>query len=156
MKSIPLTRGYVALVDDEDYEAISAFKWSAHRHARTCYAARAVIDCGQHRSLLMHRVILNAPPGIQVDHVNGDGLDNRRANLRLATRSQNQHNQRISLANSSGFKGVSYDSARASWRAHIMVNRRRIWLGRFTTAEEAAAAYRAASTKHHGAFGRLE
>jgi hypothetical protein len=103
----------------------------------------------------MHRQILGAPPGQQVDHINGDTLDNRRVNLRLATHGQNQHNRGKYRNNKSGYKGVSWDKAAGKWRAQIKFNNKKYNLGRYHDPIEAALAYDAAAIRLHGAFARL-
>ena len=101
----------------------------------------------------MHRLIMKAQDGIQVDHRSHDGLDNTHCNLRLATNKQNTQNSRLSKNNTSGYKGVS--RFRSKWQAGIKVNYRRIHIGHFDTAEEAALAYNDAAQKHFGEFAVL-
>lgn len=155
MKEIPLTRGMVALVDDADYEALAANKWySGHVPGKnTCYARR---DAGGRKSrvrLAMHRVILGAGPNDLVDHVNGNGLDNRRVNLRLASNAQNRANTpKRKLDASSRYKGVSWNKARGLWRADIRVGDRQRTLGYFASEEEAARVYDAEAQKAWGEF----
>jgi hypothetical protein len=150
-KEIPLNRGLTAIVDDADYEILSRHRWCVPPAGKRPYALRTVGDTG--RRLAMHRVILNAPDGLQVDHINGDGLDNRRSNLRLATNAQNLQNQKRRSTNTSGYKGVSlYRDGR--WSARIRANGRRVFLGYFATPELAHAAYCAAAEKYHGEFAR--
>ncbi|MBV8278501.1 MAG: HNH endonuclease [Verrucomicrobia bacterium] len=102
----------------------------------------------------MHRLIVNAPPGVQVDHVNGDGLDNRRANLRLASATQNAHNRKIRRDNTSGFKGVRFDQSSQRWDARITFQGKRYYLGLFVTAELAARTYDQAARRLFGDFAR--
>lgn len=155
MRYIELTRGYVAIVDDCDYEAIAKYKWRAFPNKNTCYAARSVyLSEGLCRDIFMHRQLMNAPKGMQVDHRDGNGLNNTSYNLRLATHQQNQRNKRLQRNNTSGFKGVSWYKKESLWVANISVNGRTITLGRFPTAEAAHAAYCEASAKYHGPFGR--
>ena len=151
MRTIPLSRGLVALVDDEDYEWAAQFKWCALPSCSTFYVPRTELPV--RRVVQMHRLLLNAPPGIEVDHRDSDGLNNQRSNLRLATHAQNQRNRRAQGNNTSGFKGVCLDGKR--WRAQINLQGRRMNLGRFAAAEEAARAYDAAAREHHGEFARL-
>ena len=146
-RHIPLTQGLVTLVDAEDYEALAAYTW----YASHMYAVRR-IDGKQVR---MHRILLNAPGGMDVDHINGDKLDNRRENLRLATRAQNTQNQGRRSTNKSGYKGVCRATNRKSWMATITVNRRQKLLGCFSTPEEAHAAYCTAAKELHGEFARV-
>jgi hypothetical protein len=104
----------------------------------------------------MHRVILGCPDILSVDHKDGDGLNNRRENLRLATQSQNMHNQRINRANKTGFKGVSLHKVSGKWIAQIGLKGKTNYLGLFASPEEAHAAYCRASDQYHGDFGRTE
>src|SRR4030095_8449683 len=120
MKKIPLTQGKVAIVDERDNEWLSRFNWHALRSRNHYYAVRSVRrDNGKIHNILMHREILNPPSGYETDHVNGDGLDNRRANLRIATHRQNQANSGMSANNTSGVKGCYWDKPTKKWRAQI-------------------------------------
>jgi len=155
MKKIPLTQGQVARVDDADYEWLKQYKWCAHKIGHTFYAERGItISPYKQKMIRMHRVILDAPDGTQVDHKNTDGLDNRRSNLRFCTHSENCRNQRINRKNKSGFKGVSFSKRNAQnpWLVLIQVNSKRIHVGYYQTAEMAAAAYDLAALKHYGEF----
>ncbi len=156
MKEINLTQGKVALVDDEDYEKVSQFKWFAIRQRHHWYAGRSIPDktkkSGQ-RTVLLHQFLL--PGGRRVDHRDGNGLNNLCGNLRAATGEQNGANCKRSLANSSGFKGVSWNPVAKRWRADIRPQRRHIFLGHFETPESAAKAYDTAAVENFGAFARL-
>lgn len=149
---IPLTRGMVALVDDEDAERVGAVKWYANPDGEppSCrwYAIRDRWEGGRRVRERLHRIILDAPAGALVDHVNGDGLDNRRANLRLCSGSQNGANKRCSVGRS-GFRGVY--PARARWYASIQHRS----LGTFADPVDAARAYDAAAQAIYGPFARL-
>jgi len=151
---IPLTQGYTATIDAADVHLVEAWNWSALVVRNTVYAKRREMSGGKQRTILLHRVIMDPPDDMQVDHISGDGLDCRRSNMRQATNSQNQHNQRISRNNTSGFKGVSWQASREKWQANIMVRGKHIYLGRFALPESAHAAYRKASARLHGKFGR--
>lgn len=150
---IPLTQGKVAIVDDEDVERVLASgKWGASRRADTWYACR---DGPRPRRLkvYMHRVVLGlGPDDPDVDHVDGDGLNNRRSNLRLATASQNLGNQRA-RAHSSRFKGV-YRNKQGRWQTQISVEGVKRHLGTFDTEEEAGSVYDAAARSLFGEFAR--
>lgn len=155
MKTIKLTQDQVALVDDEDYERIDAHKWFANwvKNARLFYAMRkSLMDDGKRCTILMHREVLGAMKGSDVDHINHDTLDNRQGNLRVCTRGQNLANQRIGINNTSGFKGVSWHNDAGKWQAYLNVNSKRRYLGNFPTAIEAALAYDREASKTFGEF----
>jgi hypothetical protein len=149
MKQIPLTQGLFAAVDDDDFEWLSQWKWSVNRCAGDLvYAARR--NGRKHEK--MHRLIMGFP-SLDVDHKDGNGLNNQRDNLRIGTRSQNAVNRGPDQRNSSGFKGVSLDHGR--WRARIRIGRVLVSLGHYGTAEEAARAYDTAAIEHFGDFAYL-
>jgi hypothetical protein len=154
---LPLTRGHVAVIDDEDAH-LAAFKWRISTHKRSCtlYAIRWSGPRATKRRLRLHREVLGiTDPLLEVDHVNGDGLDCRRGNLRIATRAQNQRNRTKQRNNTSGFKGVYWNTEARRWLAQIKVERIRKHIGYYATAEEAARAYDAAALRYHGEFARL-
>ena len=156
VKQVELTRGFFALVDDEDYEmVINKSSWCAHdKKRKTLYAIGSELKAdGKTRTIKMHRFILGIDdPAIWVDHKDGNGLNNTRDNLRICSRNQNQQNRPANSNNKSGYKGVYFDSRRELWIASIMANRKPVYLGRFQTPEEAAAAYAMASEKLHKEF----
>ncbi len=148
---IPLSRGLVAVVDDEDYgRLVSIGPWHAHRSGRNFYASRSAWVNGRCRTIRMHNLITGQP---YIDHVNGNGLDNRRVNLRQATHIQNMRNRRTGSNNTSGFKGVGLHRGR--WQARIWVAGSMKSLGLFATPEMAARAYDAAAVELFGEFARL-
>lgn len=150
---IPLSQGLAALVDDADAAMVIALgPWSAFRRNRTFYARRTVRSAGRETSLYMHRVLLDSP---RVDHANGNGLDNRRSNLRSASHAENMRNARRRTDNTSGFKGVSWAKRRGRWTAAIHVDCRRIHLGSFDDSASAARAYDVAAIQHFGKFAAL-
>jgi hypothetical protein len=155
MKRIPLTKGYVTVLDDEDYEILRHRKWSTLTSNKTkkVYACSAdsVRGGGRFKLSLMHRVILGLSPGQFADHIDGDGLNNQRSNLRVATRDQNRRNTGLMKSNRSGFKGVYFKPRIGKWIASIKDGRTK-HLGCFSTPEEAAKAYDAAALKLHGEF----
>jgi len=155
MKRISLTQDKMALVDDIDYESLKCFRWCAAK-GRCCYYAVRSIKTSDSKWLTtrMHRVILNAPYGIEVDHRNGNGLDNRRCNLRLCTRTENGRHQRLLSANKTGFKGVSKtrQNLKKPFYVSIKVNLRSINLGYYRTSGAAARAYDIAAIKYHDRF----
>ena len=111
MKSIALSQGQYALVDDEDFPSLSKHKWFAHRDGHTYYALRN-INIGKNKSttIRMHRIILNTPDGMHTDHINGDGIDNRKGNLRICTKQQNDMSKRKYKKGTSAYKGVHWCS----------------------------------------------
>ncbi len=153
MKTIPLSNGMNAIVDDIDFPALAALKWCIHSQG---YARRRGTSGanGKQSILLMHRVIINAPRGFQVDHINGNRLDNRRSNLRLATNAENGANQMLSSKNTTGAKGVYFHRQRKKYCAMICSNGRREHLGLFSNIEAASAAYDAAARRLFGEFAK--
>ncbi len=148
-REIPLTQGHVALIDDEDCEKVAAFKWHAFEHGQTVYA-RTNVQSGRPRSgrtgLYMHRLILDAGRGQQVDHKDGNGLDNRKANLRLVTKGQNGQN--LHVPKTSQYPGVSWFKPTGTWRAVLHPGNQYLHLGLFPTEEDAFRAYCAAVQSH--------
>jgi hypothetical protein len=151
---VPLTKDYEAVIDAADLPLVDCLNWSADVDRSVVYAKRTDCSGPRRRTVMMHRVLMGDPSGVEIDHVDGDGLNNRRSNLRWATDQQNAHNRRISSLNTSGFKGVYWDKARGAWRATITLNCVRRHLGYFDTPEAAHAAYVKASASLHGEFGR--
>ena len=161
-REVILTQSKVALVDIEDYDRISQHRWCARksRHSHVWYAVRSIGDGPDQKLLHMHREILNMTPGngLFADHINGDGLDNRKLNLRIATHSQNHMNERRRKDNKTGYKGVSLltSYSRPMWQANICINQKQIYLGSFSTPELAYEAYCAAAKHYFGEFARLK
>jgi hypothetical protein len=154
---IPLTRGLFATVDASDYPMLNAHSWCAAHRRNTYYAVRFLGTGPARITILMHRAILELAPGRvpEVDHIDGDGLNNVRTNLRVATHAQNIHNARRRSDNVSGYRGVSRDSFNRKWRAAIMLDGKLYQLGRFAEIDDAARAYDAAARRLHGEFARL-
>jgi len=153
MKFIQLTKNKHTLVDDEDFERLSQFKWFF-----ACgYAGRWFRTRGKTLRVHMHRFIINAPDNMQVDHVNGDRLDNRKCNLRLCSHADNMRNKPKKKNNTSGYKGVYWHKKDENWHARIGYGKasRSLYLGSYSTAEQAAAAYNFAARCLHGEFARL-
>ncbi len=149
MIHIPLTKGCFALIDDDEFDTVSMFKWHLHPsgYARMGYRVE-----GRVISASMHRFIMWEPLGMQVDHINRNKLDNRKENLRLATNGQNKQNGLRYASNTSGYKGVHWHKQAKAFRARISVDGVRRHLGDFRTAEEAGRAYLEAASRLHGEF----
>lgn len=150
---IPLPSGHVGLVDMADRDLVDQYRWHVHQNRRNAYIRGGLRGHSPSRTYL-HRLLLEAPPGVLVDHRNGNGLDNRRANLRLATDSQNSGNARPRPSAGSPYKGVSWDPARVKWAAYITLKGRKLHLGRFDDEWVAAEAYNAAAAAAWGEFAR--
>jgi AP2 domain/HNH endonuclease len=152
---IPLTNNQNAIVDAADFQWLSEWNWVAwwNDTAQSYYATRAALtDDNQKTTIYMHRV-LAGEDGLEVDHKNGDSLDNRRNNLRPATKANNMRNRTLQANNTTGFKGVIRGNGK--WVAQATFNGRRIYLGTFDTPELAARAFDAFAIEWHGDFARL-
>ncbi len=153
MKLIALTKGHHAIVDDEDYEMLNQHKW----HHNNGYGAR-YSDCtkGQRIYSYMHRVIMNAPAELEVDHKNGNKLDNRKENLRICTLQQNGHNYDKQIVGAtSKYKGVCWRKNRERWVVRLSVDGKRIHVGLFTDEIEAAKAYNTKALQYYGEYAKL-
>lgn len=150
-KKIKLSNGKLVLVNDKDFTFLSKFKWSLGG-AGYAYRRRANSEKAIPRNLYMHRQIMGAKTGQEVDHRNRDKLDNRRMNLRFCTRAENQRN--LIRKNKSGAKGVS-NARGGKYSATIFANGEHYFLGIFKSKQKAAAAYNKAAKKHHGKFAYL-
>lgn len=148
---VPLTQGLVTLIDEEDHERVlAAGRWIVARGDRTFYARKSVHGAnGVRANLLLHTFLTGWP---LVDHRNGNGLDNRRANLREATPAENSWNRRVRADSASGFKGVRWHTIGRKWQAQIQSDGTRKHLGLFGTPEAAAHAYDEAARELHGEF----
>lgn len=149
---VTLTQGFEAVIDAQDAALVEAWNWAAQVRETAVYAFRKPRENGAQRMTYLHRVLMGEPKGLVVDHIDGDTLNNRRSNLRVATHAENGRNSRRSRANTSGFKGVWWHRRGSKWRAGICVAGKKIFLGGFSTPEEAHAAYVAAATVLHGEF----
>lgn len=143
VKKILLTQGKFALVDDEDYKMLNQFRWYAHKakgiKSRKVFYVHRKKD---KKTILMHRFILDAPKGFQVDHINGNGLDNRKSNLRIVTSRQNQQNRQVNCT--SKYPGVCWSLSAKKWMVDIKIKGKKKYLGYFKTEKEAFQAYKSA------------
>jgi hypothetical protein len=153
-RKITLTQGKFALVDAADYGWLKQFNWYADKANVGWYATRNVRTNGEWGHIRMHREIMGAPPWLEVDHRNLNGLDNRRSNLRLCTHAQQMRNKR-SLRGSSRYKGVYWKKDCGRWRAQIGVHGKSIHLGYFQNEIDAALAYNEAALDRFGEFALL-
>lgn len=160
-KIIKLTKGYVAIVDDEDFKVVSKFKWHVYiakrknGSVRTVYARRGVYDPSTQNTISegLHRFILGLTnEKVDVDHRNGNGLDCRRINLRIATRTQNNANRRMASFSSSGYRGVYFHKKAKKWMAQLVFQSKPIYLGVFDTVQDAVEVYNAKAKEIWGDF----
>ncbi len=142
-------RKWQVMVDDEDYEWLRQYEWQVDRHNSVKTHAPGM------KGKLIHRLILNAPEHLEVDHIDGNRLNNQRSNLRLATSSQNKMNRGPRKDNTSGYKGVSWHSQRLKWTARVKAGQKYIHLGLFDSKEAAALAYNSAARQLHGEYAWL-
>ena len=154
---ILLNRGYVAIVDSDDFDAVAKYNWNVLEQGRCRYAHTVTED---RRIVTMHRFLFSPPSPFVVDHINGNGLDNRKCNLRAATIQQNawNHAARQPAKCASPYKGVWFATdgkRRKRWVASIRINGKRIRLGYFATDFDAALAYDEAAQQHFGEFAKL-
>jgi hypothetical protein len=139
MMIIPLTQNMVAYIDDEDYTSINSFKWYARKHGNTFYALRSVKTCKGGITLYMHRIINKTPDGVGTDHIDGNGLNNQKSNLRTATHQQNGEN--LHVDKTSKFPGVSLSDTKKKWLVRVRVNGIQKVIGYYSIEEEAATVY---------------
>ena len=152
MRELLLNNGKTTLIDKEDYEFLSQYKW---RESSYGYAIRDVFN-PHHTTRFLHQDLVQTKEGMQLDHINGDKLDNRRDNLREVTPQQNMMNKPVEKGTVSGYKGVTRSNKGGkTWRARIFVEGERIHLGCFKTKEEAAIAYNVAASKYFGEYAWL-
>ena len=153
---VPLTQGYEAIIDAEDVHLVDGFCWHALPYGYSTYASRQKNIGGNRKNFHMHRVIAQTPDHLFTDHIDGDGLNNRRANLRNATCAQNNSNKKLRSDNTSGLLGVSWHKRDEKWAAQIATGGKTIHLGYFLSPREAHEAYSAAAKSLHGEFASRE
>jgi len=159
-RKIPLSNGKYAIVDDEDYELVSKFKWHYLPSNRNGYAIShchlGMLNKKRITStILLHRLIMRPPKGVNIDHISGNGLDCKRNNMRFCNQSENLRNSRPQKNTRSKYKGVSWHNKLGKWRAYINISAKQIHLGIYGSEIEAAHAYNAASIKYFGDFAYL-
>lgn len=155
MKTIPLTRGRHAIVDDEDYKYLMQWKWCCNASGYAVTSIRG--DDGKQKTVRMHRLINKTPPGKFTDHIDGNRLNNRRSNLRSCTNRQNQFNSRPIRGGSSKYKGVCFHIHRRKWLTQIrgIESGKILFIGYFEDEEDAAIAYNVAAQLFYGEFAYL-
>jgi len=158
MTEIIIISGLKVLIDQDDLQrVIHAGPWRKLNSSKKNYFIHTGPRCPKRTTTLLHRFIVNAPDGMEVDHISGDTLDNTKGNLRLCQHKENQRNTKLRRTNKSGYKGVSSCSKSSRrWRSRITVDQKEIVLGYFDTPEKAHEAYCIASKKYHGDFGRTQ
>jgi hypothetical protein len=150
MKEIKLSKGAIAIVDDEDYGVLSKHKWSLSENPSAHRVRKYAVRMSGGKFIKMHRLLMNPPHGFVVDHINGNGLDNRRCNLRVCSQRENSSNSENKR--NGPYRGIG--RMRNSWQAFIGINYKKVHLGTFKTPEEAAMAYDKASRSRDGKFAR--
>lgn len=142
-------------VSNKDHKSLSNVKWTIGKFGSHKYAYR-LTQRPNRKTIFMHREIMGFPEGMEIDHIDGNGLNNKRSNLRICTSAENKRNRGIDrIRNKSGYKGVFYEKYHKKYRATICVNYKRIYLGYFDTAKDGAIAYNEAVKKYHGKFANL-
>ena len=152
MKIIKLTQNKETIIDNEYYQLLNKYKWQYHH---TGDVIRGEMRNGKYKILSLHREIMNAVKGEQVDHINHNRLDNRKCNLRICTKQQNSFNRKGNLNSKSKYKGVWWYESLKRWQVYITYNKKHEYLGVYKDIREAAKAYNEAAIKYFGEFAYL-
>lgn len=154
--TIPLSQGLEAIIDSEDFNRLSQYKWAVTRSRDQAPYAQSSVKCittGKFISIRMHRLLLNCPKGMEVDHINGNTLDNRKSNLRVTTRGENAKNRKVQR-NKTGYKGVFINNRGQGYSARIQVDGKRINIGTYKDPLDAAKAYDNAALLYHKQYAK--
>lgn len=154
---LKLTNGHVTIIDDDDFEKVSKYRWCANKMGKNkIYACRSIyVEKGKTKVISLHRFILGVEDSqLQIDHINGDSLDNRKENLRVCTGVENRLNRNKTVQNTSGYKGV-FKTYNNRWRAQIGWKNKKLYLGSYKTKEEAALAYNKKAVELFGEYANL-
>jgi hypothetical protein len=156
MKLISLTKGKFTMVDDEDFDKLSKYKWMATTQRKTSYAGRDLsLGGGKSKRIYMHSILAKTPKGFVTDHIDGNSLNNQKKNLRVCTNAENLRNSGKPITNSSGFKGVSFHKQTGKYRARITLNRKEIYLGEYKSKEVAHEIVKKEIVFYHKEFAHL-
>ncbi len=155
MRKIELTQGKIAIVDDRDFPMVINYKWYAFQSKQDWYAQTHIKKNNKRTSLQMHRLITGVLSGIEIDHIDHNGLNNRRSNLRFATNQQNSFNRKSHIGSSSKYKGVSWNNLQRKWVVQIAINGKGRHIGYFANEKDAALAYNKVALRLFGNFAYL-
>jgi len=139
MRKIKLTQGKYALVDNEDYDKLNQYKWFTRKDGQNFYATKKLyILNGVRRNISMHQIIMGiAPKNKEIDHIDGNGLNNQKKNLRFVTHQENMRNQKTRITSKTGFKGIDFNKQQQKYRVRIMLNGKSIFGGYFKNLKDA-------------------